>query len=114
MDEMSDPEQAEPMGDMHDVDEVFQSAAGHLNAQHGRLVSAVVWMLDHTGDWQGDGLWTPEAYVRWRTGVAPATSSKLVAVARRAGEFPDCVAALQRGELSLDQIGPVVRHAPGW
>ena len=96
------------------VDDVIDSAAGHLNAQHGRLVSAVVWMLDHVEQWQGDGLWTPEAYLRWRTGVAPATASKIVDVARRADEFPECVTALQRGELSLDQIAPITRHAPGW
>ena len=100
--------------DIAAVDGVFDSAAGHLNAQHGRLVSAVIWMFDHPVDWQGDGLWTPEAYVRWRTGVAPATASKLVDVARRASEFPRCVESLQRGELSLDQIAPITRHAPAW
>jgi hypothetical protein len=96
------------------VDDVFDSAAGHLNAQHARLVSAAVWMLDHTEAWQGDGLWTAEAYVRWRTGVAAGTASKVVDIARRASEFPDCVGALQRGELSLDQLAPIVRHAPSW
>ena len=29
------------------VDDVFSSAAGHLNVQHARLVSAAVWMLDN-------------------------------------------------------------------
>ena len=100
--------------DIATVDDVLDSAAGHLNAQHGRLVSAAIWMFDHTIDWQGDGLWTPEAYLRWRTGVAPATASKVVDVARRAADFPACVAALQRGELSLDQIAPITRHAPAW
>ena len=104
----------DPSARIEVVDDVLDSAAGHLNAQHGRLVSAAIWMLDHVVQWQGDGLWTPEAYVRWRTGVAPATASKIVDVARRAAEFPDCLTALQRGELSLDQIAPITRHAPGW
>ncbi len=104
----------DPSAGIEVVDDVVDSAAGHLNAQHGRLVSAAVWMLDHVDQWQGDGLWRPEAYVRWRTGVAPATASKIVDIARRADEFPDCVAALQRGELSLDQLAPITRHAPGW
>ncbi len=104
----------DPSAGIEVVDHVVDSAAGHLNAQHGRLVSAAMWMLDHVDQWQGDGLWTPEAYVRWRTGVAPATASKIVDVARRADEFPECVTALQRGELSLDQITPIARHAPGW
>jgi hypothetical protein len=42
------------------VDDVFSSTAGHLNAQHARLVSTAVWMLDNVREWQGDGLWTPE------------------------------------------------------
>ena len=104
----------EASADMGVIDDVFSSTAGHLNAQHARLVSAVVWMLDHVREWQGDGLWTPEAYVRWRTGVSQATATKIVAVAKRAAEFPHCIDAMQRGELSLDQIAPVAKHAPGW
>ena len=96
------------------VDGVFSSTAGHLNAQHARLVSAAVWMLDNVSEWQGDGLWTPEAYIRWRTGVSQATAVKVVAVAKRAGEFPHCVQTMQRGELSLDQMAPVAKHAPRW
>lgn len=96
------------------VDDVFSSAAGHLNAQHARLVSAAVWMLDNVSEWRGDGLWTPEAYVRWRAGVSQATASKVVAVARRAVEFPHCVETMRRGELSLDQMAPVAAHAPAW
>lgn len=103
-----------PPTNVRAVDDVFESAAGFLNAQHGRLVVATAWMLDNTQDWQGDGLWTPEAYIRWRTGVGPATARKVADVARRADEFPACVTALQHGELSLDQITPIVRHAPGW
>ena len=104
----------DPSAEIDLVDAVLDSAAGHLNAQHARLVSAAVWMLDHVRDWQGDGLWTPEAYLRWRTGIAPATATKIVDVARRASEFPACVEALGRGELSLDQLAPIARHAPGW
>lgn len=44
----------------------------------------------------------------------PAVATKVVDVARRAGEFPSCVGALQRGELSLDQVAPIVRHGPAW
>jgi hypothetical protein len=96
------------------VDDVLSSTAGHLNAQHGRLVSAAVWMLDNVSEWQGDGLWTPDAYIRWRTGVSQTTATKVVAVAERAAEFPHCVTTMQRGELSLDQMAPVAKHAPAW
>lgn len=106
--------QVGPSADIGIVDGVLDSAAGHLNAQHGRLVSAAVWMLEHVDAWQGDGLWTPEAYLRWRTGLATATAAKVLDVARRAEEFPECVDALRRGELSLDQLAPITRHAPAW
>ncbi len=100
--------------DLAGLDAVFGDAAGHLNAQHGRLVANAVWMLDNERAWQGDGVWTPAAYIRWRAGVSDSTAAKIAKVAERAGDFPDCVAALQRGVLSLDQISPIVRHAPGW
>lgn len=96
------------------MDDVFDSVAGHLNVQHARMVGAAAWLLDNVGEWQGDGVWTPEAYVAWRTGVARATAAKVVDVARRVGEFPACVAVMGRGELSLDQMVPIVRYAPGW
>lgn len=101
-------------GDTAEVDAVFASAAGFVNAQHGRLVDAAVWLLHNEGVWQGDGLWNLEAYVRWRTGVGPGVARKVADAARRADEFPVCVAALRRGELSLDQLSPIVGHAPGW
>ncbi|MGB3736693.1 MAG: DUF222 domain-containing protein, partial [Ilumatobacter sp.] len=96
------------------VDDVVSSAAGHLNAQHARLVSCAVWMLDNVREWQGDGLWNVESYIRWKAGVSQATANKVVAVAKRAGEFPHCVETMERGELSLDQMAPVVKHAPAW
>lgn len=114
MGEVSGSTLVESSADIGAVDDVFDSTAGHLNAQHARLVSAVVWMFDNTREWQGDGLWTPEAYVRWRTGVSHSTAAKVVDVARRAAEFPRCIAVMQRGELSLDQMAPVVKHAPAW
>lgn len=97
-----------------EADELFASAAGHVNAQHGRMVTATEWLLANTNEWQGDGVWTAEAYVTWRTGVTRATASKIVDIARHAEEFPRCIATMRRGELSLDQLAPIVRHAPGW
>lgn len=71
-------------------------------------------LLEHVDEWQGDGVWTPEADVAWRTGVSPSTATKVVNVARRIHDFPHCVAMMERGELSLDQMAPIVRHVPGW
>lgn len=81
MEDRSGAALVEPSADIGVVDDVLDSAAGHLDAQHGRLVSAAVWMLEHVDAWQGDGLWTPEAYLRWRTGLATATAPKVLDVA---------------------------------
>jgi hypothetical protein len=97
-----------------EADASFDEIAGHLNALHGRMVATAAWLLAHPTEWQGDGVWTPEAYVCWRTGVSRPTASKVVDVARRIDEFPHCVASMSRGELSLDQLVPIVRHAPAW
>ena len=97
-----------------DADIEISVVAGHLNALHGRLVNTATELLADPSLWQGDGMWTLEAYLSWRAGVSRSTASKVVDIARRADEFPDCVATLCRGELSLDQVAPVVRHAPGW
>lgn len=99
---------------LSEVEELFDAAAGYLNAQHARLVSATAWLLEHVDEWQGDGVWTPEAYVAWRTGVSRSTATKIVNIARRVDEFPHCVATMRRGELSLDQMEPILRHTPGW
>jgi len=96
------------------IDAAFDDAAGHLNAQHGRLVANAMWMLDNKRDWQGDGLWRLDQYIALRTGVSSGTARKVADIAQHAADFPDCVAALMRGELSLDQLAPIVRHAPGW
>ncbi len=96
------------------TDVLLDDVAGHLNAQHGRLVDAAVWLLANEIEWAGEGVWKPEQYLAWRTGISPATARRVVAVARRVDELPDCVALLRRGELSLDQLGAIVRHAPGW
>ena len=95
------------VGELHDV-------AGHLNAQHGRLVSIAGWLLDHPDEWRGDGLWTPEAYLRWRCGVGTPTARKVCDVARRRHDLPCLIATMRRGEVSLDQVAPLARHAPAW
>ena len=98
----------------NDADVEFDAVAGHLNALHGRMVATAAWLLANPGEWQGDGIWTPEAYICWRTGVSRATASKIVDIARRVDELPNCVATMQRGELSLDQMAPIARHTPDW
>ncbi len=100
--------------DSSNVDAVVDDVAGHLNAQHGRLIDVTIWLLANTNEWQGDGLWTPEQYLAWRAGVSPTMASNLVKVAERADELPAAIDKVRRGEMSLDQLMPIVRKVPGW
>ncbi len=99
---------------MQGVTDELDEIAGHLNAQHGRLIELTTWLLAHRDEWAGDGVWRPEQYLAWRCGVAIPTAKKIVALAERADELPDTVAAVRAGELSLDQATPIAKHAPAW
>jgi hypothetical protein len=41
-------------------------------------------------------------------------AARIVAAARRRDELPATMAAFDAGALSLDQVTPIVDHAPGW
>ena len=97
-----------------DVDHELDDIAGHLNVQHGRLVEVTARLLTDVSLWQGPGVWRIEQFLAWRTGVSPARARQIATIARRADEFPTCVAAMQSGELSLDQVAAIAGRAPGW
>lgn len=100
--------------DRSNFDALIDDAAGHLNAQHGRLIDLAIWLVANTSEWQGDGLWTPAQYLAWRAGISPAMASNLVAVAERADEVPIAIDKVRSGEMSFDQLLPIVRHTPAW
>ena len=52
------------------LDAELNTIAGHLNAQHARLVDATVELLVFPDRWQGDGVSTAEQYLCWRVGLA--------------------------------------------
>jgi hypothetical protein len=84
---------------------------GVLNAATARLVELIARVLE-TGWWQGAGIHSPEQWVAWRCGVAPARARSLVRTARRLGELPQTRGAFEAGQLSEDQTAVVCRHAP--
>lgn len=101
--------------DADTFDEVCDDVAGHLNAQMGRLLDLTIWLVNaDTRDWQGDGLWTPQQYLAWRCAISPQLASNLVAAAERAHELPVAIDAMRRGEMSFDQLMPIVRTVPAW
>jgi hypothetical protein len=82
-----------------------------LNAAAGRLVEVIAKVL-HTGVWQVAGICSAAHWVAWQCGVSPGHAAALVAMARRRGELPVTMAALEAGELSEDQVAVVCRRAP--
>jgi Domain of unknown function (DUF222) len=100
--------------DASTISSLHDDVAGHLNAQHGRLLDLTVWLLANPVAWQGDGVRTVAQYLGWRCGIGPSTARNLVVAAERAGELPVSIDAVRRGELSLDQLMPIVRKVPAW
>ena len=94
------------------LDERLNVIAGHLNAQHARLVDATVELLEHQGRWQGDGVWTVEQYLCWRVGLAPNRARQIADIARRVDELPECLEAFRRGELAIDAMAAIAKRAP--
>ncbi len=96
------------------VEALLDDVAGHLNAQHGRLIDLTAWLLANPFTWQGDGVWTAAQFLAWRCGVSTSTARSIVEAAERASELPASIELVRRGELSLDQLMPIVRKVPAW
>jgi hypothetical protein len=107
---IADPLQTEAL----DFDAALNDVAGHLNAQHARLVDLAIAMLADESLWVGEGAHTPELFLAWRTGLAPQRARQIVAIARRANELPHSLDAFRRGELAVDQIAAIAQRAPWW
>ncbi|WP_040495927.1 DUF222 domain-containing protein [Ilumatobacter nonamiensis] len=90
--------------------------AGHLNAQMGRMLDLTIWLLDPDNEhsWAAHDVWRPQQYLAWRCGIGPSLADNLVAAAERADDLPQSIDALRRGELSFDQLMPIVRNIPAW
>jgi hypothetical protein len=95
-------------------DAALNEVAGHLNAQHARLIDLTIAMLADESLWVGEGAHTPELFLAWRTGLAPQRARQIVAIARRATELPDSIDACRRGELAIDQLAAIANRAPWW
>ena len=83
---------------------------GQRNAIDGRIVEIVA-EIDRGELWAGAGARSVAHLVAWKTGVSPSRAETLAAVAHRADEFPQCVAGLREGRLSLDQVGVIAQRA---
>ena len=96
------------------VDEIeakIASAAGALNVAHGRLVELAADLIE-SELWRGYGIKSVEHWLCWKAGLSPERARQITAVARRRSELPVTVATLTAGELSVDQVICVAKHAP--
>ncbi|KGI69572.1 HNH endonuclease [Mycolicibacterium rufum] len=95
------------------IDVLFEELAeltGQRNAIDGRIVEIVAEM-ERDGLRGVTGARSAAHLVAWKTGVSPSRAETLAAVADRAEEFPQCVAGLREGRLSLDQVGVIAQRA---
>ncbi|ORA36003.1 HNH endonuclease signature motif containing protein [Mycobacterium aquaticum] len=91
------------------IDELSE-LCGQRNAIDGRTVDIVA-ELERDELCGATGARSITALVAWKTGVTPNNADTIVAVARRAEEFPLCTQALREGRLSLDQVGVIAERA---
>ena len=85
---------------------------GQTNLLAAQIVDVIVEVLDADAWGGGGGLRTPEHWVAWRTGYSPARSERLVRIARRIQDLPECVALFRSGQLTEDAMGLIARKAP--
>src|SRR3954453_4317378 len=95
---------------VEDLQQRIAEICGHLNVLHAQLVDTVVEALDG-GLWEQWGIRSPEHWLAWQTGMSPSHARQIVAAARRPAELPVTFGAFADGELSIDQVATVVRHA---
>ena len=98
-----------------DLDAALNEVAGHLNAQHARLVDLTIAMLARRVALDRRRSPHPGAVPRrgepgWHRTV-PARSSPSPAAPTN---LPECIEAFRRGELAVDQIAAIAARAPWW
>ncbi|KMO82267.1 MAG: HNH endonuclease [Mycolicibacterium rufum] len=95
------------------IDSLFEELAeltGQRNAIDGRIVEIVAEI--ERDELRGiTGARSAAHLVAWKTGVSPSRAETIAAVANRLDEFPQCVAGLREGRLSLDQVGVIAQRA---
>jgi hypothetical protein len=90
--------------------EELSELAGQRNAIDGRMVD-IISELERDGLWGATGARSITSLVAWKTGITPNNAETVVAVARRAEDFPLCLEGLREGRLSLDQVGVIAGGA---
>ncbi|OBK74545.1 HNH endonuclease signature motif containing protein [Mycobacterium sp. 1274761.0] len=90
--------------------EELSQLCGQRNAIDGRIVEIVA-EIDRDGLWSITGTRSVAALVAWKLGASTANATTIATLAQRCEEFPQCVAGLREGRLSLDQVGVIAARA---
>jgi hypothetical protein len=83
---------------------------GIINIAEAELVSLVRQGIE-IGVSGGTAL-SVQGWVAWRTGMTPGRAYSITRLAERADELPATIAALDAGELTIDQAGEIARNVP--
>ena len=105
---------SEMLASAQECETALNEIAGHLNAQHARLVDTAILLLANPSWWRDESVATVAKYLCWRTAIAPERAKQLVTIAERADELPICMARFRAGELSVDHMAAIARRAPWW
>ncbi|ORV71052.1 HNH endonuclease signature motif containing protein [Mycobacterium gastri] len=84
--------------------------AGQRNAIDGRIVEIAAEM-DRDELCGATGARSVAALLAWKLGASSGNAHTITTVARRLEEFPQCVAGMREGWLSLDQVGVIAARA---
>lgn len=90
-----------------EADRAIGETASHINAAMAKLLGELGAFLE-TERWADHGAKTPEEWVGWRIGVAPADARHHVRIAERLKDLPLISASFGRGELSYWQVKAIV------
>ena len=85
---------------------------GQSNLLAAQLVDVMVEVLDADAWAPGGGLRSPEHWLAWRSGFSEARARRLVRIARRVDELPECLALFRSGRLTEDAMGLIAAKAP--
>lgn len=83
---------------------------GVINVANGELATLVGEAIG--AGWIESSQLRTDEWVALRAGVAPGAAANLVRIAKRTEELPCSVAALRRGELTVDQVAEIARYIP--
>ena len=95
------------------LEQELAELCGHVNALNASIVRVVAKAMD-SGGWHGPGLHSPAHWVAWKTGVSMAQARRIMRLVERRGELPATFTAFEAGELSIDQVTPIVERAPAY